>query len=153
MNHKLVGQRGLSRIIEHCLTALLILIPLLLFSLPWSITLFTERTPDDPLFTRYFVILAVSAVMVELIVWQGRGVLRNVNAGRVFSTDTVRRMRVMAVECVVMALFYFVTIFWMGKFFMTVLFICLVMIGCSLLVFAELFRQAVAYKEENDMTI
>ncbi len=155
MNNKLVGQRGLSRVIEHCLTALLILIPLLLISLPWSITLFTDRTPDDPqgLYYRYFIVLSISALLVELIVWQGRGVLRNVNAGKVFSADTVRRMRVMAVECVVMAAFYFATIFWMNKFFMAVLFVCLVMIGCSLLVFAELFRQAVAYKEENDMTI
>ncbi len=155
MNKKIVGQRGLSRIIEYCLVALLAIIPLLLVSLPWSITLFTDRTPDDPdgFYQRYFVILSVSAVLVELIIWQGRGVLRNVNNGRVFSDDTVRRLKVMAVECMVMAVFYFATMFWMSKFFMAVLFVCFVLIGCSLLVFAELFRQATAYKEENDMTI
>ncbi len=155
MNKKLVGQNGLSRIIEYCLVALLIIIPLLLLSLPWSITLFTERTPDDPqgFYYRYFAILSYSAIMVELMVWQGRGVLHNVNTGRFFSTDTVRRMRVMAVESVVLAVFYFATMFWMSKFFMAVLFVAFVLIGCSLLVFGELFRQATAYKEENDMTI
>ncbi len=155
MNTKLIGKNGLSRIIECCLIALLVIIPLLAISLPWSITAFTDRTPDDPqgLYVRYFVILAYSAVMVELMVWQGRGLLHNVNQGRVFSVDTVRRMRIMAVECVVLAVFYFATMFWMSKFFMAVLFVAFVLIGCSLLVFAELFRQATQYKEENDMTI
>ncbi len=155
MNKKLVGKTGLSRFVEWSLVALLIIIPLLLISLPWSITLFTERTPDDPegFYQRYFVILSYSAVMVELMIWQGRGVLHNVNGGKIFCTDTVRRMRVMAVECVVLAVFYFATMFWMSKFFMAVLFVAFVLIGCSLLVFAELFRQANLYKEENDMTI
>ena len=59
----------------------------------------------------------------------------------------------MAAEVLVLALFYFATMFWMSKFFMAVLFIVFVLAGGVLLVFAELFRQANAYKEENDMTI
>ncbi len=153
MNTKLVGKNGLSHIIECCLVALLVIIPLLAISLPWSITAITERTADDPYYIRYFIILTYSALMVELMVWQGRGLLHNVNSGRVFSADTVRRMRIMAVECVVLAAFYFATMFWMSKFFMAVLFVAFVLIGCSLLVFAELFRQATQYKEENEMTI
>ena len=150
---KLIGKNGLSRVIETCLIALLAVVPILLVSLPWSITWITERTADDPYYIRYLVILAYSGVMTELIIWQARGILHNVNVGRVFSADTVRRLRVMATECVVLAVFYFATMFWMSKFFMAFLFVTFVLVGCSLLVFAELFRQANEYKSENDMTI
>ncbi len=150
---KLIGKSGLSRVIEACLIALLVIVPVLLVTLPWSITWITERTSGDPYYIRYLVILAYSGVMTELIIWQARGILHNVNVGRVFSTDTVRRMRVMAVECVVLAVFYFATMFWMSKFFMAFLFVTFVLVGCSLFVFAELFRQANEYKKENDMTI
>lgn len=150
---KLIGKSGLSRFVEVGLVALLVVVPLLLVTLPWSITWITERPHGDPYYIRYLVILSYSAVMAELVLWQGRGVLHNVNVGKVFSADTVRRMRVMAIECLVLAAFYLATMFWMSKFFMAFLFVCFILVGCSLLVFAELFRQANEYKKENDMTI
>ena len=150
---KLIGKNGLSRMIEGCLVALLMIVPVLLATLPWSITWITERPSDDPYYIRYLVILAYSGVMTELIIWQGRGILHNVNIGRVFSADTVRRLRVMATECLVLAAFYLATMFWMSKFFMAFLFVTFILVGCSLLVFSELFRQANEYKKENDMTI
>ncbi len=152
---KLVGKHGLSRALEIALIVLLVLIPALEIALPWLITLATERTPEDPqgYYIRYLITLAYSGILVELILWQARGVLRNVNNGRVFSADTVRRMRIMAVECLVLATAYLATMVWMHKFFMVALFVCFVMIGCTLLVFSELFQQANQYKEENDMTI
>lgn len=150
---KLIGKSGLSRVIEACLIAMLVIVPVLLITLPWSITWITERTSGDPYYIRYLVILAYSGVMTELIIWQGRGILHNVNVGQVFSADTVRRLRVMATECLVLAAFYLATMFWMSKFFMAFLFVTFVLVGCSLLVFAELFRQANEYKKENDMTI
>lgn len=150
---KLIGKSGLSRVIETCLISLLVLVPVLLVTLPWSITWITERTSGDPYYIRYLVILAYSGVMTELIIWQGRGILHNVNTAQVFSADTVRRLRVMAVECLVLAAFYLATMFWMSKFFMAFLFVTFVLVGSTLFVFAELFRQANEYKKENDMTI
>ncbi len=150
---KLIGKNGLSRFIEIALLVMLVLIPLVVASLPFSITWITDRPMRDEYYTRYLVILSYSGLMAELIFWQARGIMRNVNRNCVFSADTVRRMRVMAVEVLVLALFYFATMFWMSKFFMAVLFIVFVLAGGVLLVFAELFRQANAYKEENDMTI
>lgn len=152
---KLVGKHGLSRVLEIGLIVLLVVIPALVISLPWLITVATGRTADDPqgYYTRYLITLAYSGVIGELILWQARGVLHNVNVGKVFSADTVRRMRIMAVECGVLAAAYLTTMVWMHKFFMAALFVCFVMIGCALLVFSELFRQANRYKEENNMTI
>jgi len=150
---KLIGKSGLSRVVEVGLVALLVVVPALLLTLPWSITWITERTADDPYYVKYLVILAYSGIMSEFILWQARGMMHNVNCGHVFTADTVRRLRVAAVEVLVLALFYGATMFWMSKFFMAFLFVVFVLGGCILLVLAELFRQANQYKEENDMTI
>lgn len=152
---KLIGKGGLSRIIEIGLIVMMAVVLILLVTLPWSITWVTGRTPQDPenKYIRYLVILAYSGLMSELVLWQARGILANVNHNRVFSGNTVHRMRVMAVELLVLAVFYLATMFWMSKFFMAFLFVCFVLAGCTLLVFSELFRQANQYKEENDMTI
>lgn len=147
------GSRWLSRSIEWALIVLLAVVPILLITLPWSITWITERTSQDPYYAKYLVILSYSGVMAELILWQARGMMHNVNHNRVFTADTVRRLRVAAVETMVLAAFYGATMFWMSKFFMAFLFVVFVLGGCLLLVLAELFRQANRYKEENDMTI
>ena len=41
----------------------------------------------------------------------------------------------------------------MTKFFMVAVFVTFTVVGLILFVFAELFRQAVSFKKENDMTI
>ncbi len=150
---KMIGKNGLSHWIELGLIGILIAIPVLIVTLPFSITWITDRPSGDQYYSRYLIILTYSGVMAELIFWQARGILRNVNRNCVFSANTVHRMRVMAVELLVLAIFYFVTMFWMSKFFMAVLFVVFVLGSGVLMVFAELFRQANAYKEENDMTI
>ena len=150
---KMLGKNGLSRFIEVALWVLMATVVVLLFTLPFSITWVTERTPEDPYYFKYLIILAYSGVMAELVLWQCLGTIRNVNRGQVFSANTVRRLRVAAVELMVLAGFYGATMFWMSKFFMAFLFIVFVIGGCLLLVLAEVFRQANQYKEENDMTI
>ncbi len=114
---KLIGKSGLSRVVEVGLIALLVVVPALLLTLPWSITWITARPADVPFYVKYLVILAYSGVMSELILWQARGIIHNVNCGHVFTADTVRRLRVTAVEVLVLAVFYGATMFWMSKFF------------------------------------
>lgn len=107
------------------IAVLMVVVLVLLATLPWSITWITERSTGDPYYARYLVILAYSGIMAELIFWQAHGIMGNVNRGCVFSANTVRRMRVMAVETLVLAVFYLATMFWMSKFFMAALLWCL----------------------------
>lgn len=152
---KTLGKRGLSGAIEVGLDALMLVALGLMISLPWSVSMVTLHHPGEPgsWYEKYLVVLLVSGVLAELILWQARGVMHNVNNGRSFSRDTVRRLRLIGIECLVLALFYFGSVFVVTKFFMVVVFVAFTVVGLILFVFAELFRQATAYKEENDMTI
>lgn len=152
---KTVSKNGLSGIIEAALIALMLVALGLMISLPWSITGVTDRKPgmEGFYYEKYFVVLMFSGLMAVLILWQARGIMHNVNVGRPFCRDTVRRLRTIGTECLVLAVAYFVGMFFVTKFFMVLIFVAFSVIGLILFVFAELFRQAIIYKEENEMTI
>ena len=152
---KLVGQQGLSGLVEIALVALMVVALGLTISLPWSVEAVTHNTPGAAgyWYEKYLAVLLVSGVLSECILWQARGLMHNVNTGDAFSRDTVRRLRVIGWFCLALALFYFVAVFVVTRFFMVVVFVAFSVVGTILFVFAELFLQAVRYKEENDMTI
>lgn len=152
---KLIGKGGVSRVVEGMVLFLMCLAPVLMVTLPWTIPMVTDRLPGQPLYLyeKYMVILLLAGLLAELVLWQARGIMRNVNRGCAFCTDTVRRLRIIAIECLTLGLAFAVATFFVTKFFMVVVLVTFITVGMILLVFAELFRQAVAYKEENDMTI
>ena len=152
---KLVGKQGLSGLVEIALVALMVVALGLTISLPWSVEAVTHNTPGaaGDWYEKYLAVLLVSGVLSECILWQARGLMHNVNTGDAFSRDTVRRLRVIGWFCLALALFYFAAVFVVTRFFMVVVFVAFSVVGTILFVFAELFLQAVRYKEENDMTI
>ena len=152
---KLVGKQGLSGLVEIALVALMVVALGLTISLPWSVEAVTHNTPGAAgyWYEKYLAVLLVSGVLSECILWQARGLMHNVNTGDAFSRDTVRLLRVIGWFCLALALFYFAAVFVVTRFFMVVVFVAFSVVGTILFVFAELFLQAVRYKEENDMTI
>ena len=154
-----VFYRRLSRILEIVLIALMVLAVGVMISLPWTITLITGAVPglaEGPeawLYEKYLGLLLVSGCFAELILWQVRGIVHNVNKQRPFCTDTVRRLEVCGIECFILSVMYLVSMLLIAKFFMAIVAIVFVVVACVLLVLADLFRQAAGFKEENDMTI
>ncbi len=153
---KLVGKKGLSGALEITMWALMILAVAVLVTLPWIVDTFMMPFNNNPDFwrTRYLVTLGVSGVMALLVLWQARGILHNVNIGTIFSMHTVRLMKGLGAEFLVLSLFYFGTLFFgMTKFSIVLLGLVFLVAGLVVFVFSELFKQATAYKQENDMTI
>ena len=152
---KTIGKQGLCGYVEFALAVLMLVAAGLMISLPWTIPAATGQKPGMPemWFEKYLVVLLVSGVLAELILWQARGILRNINRGRPFGRDMCRRFRIIGIECLSLALFYFVAVFVVTRFFMVAVFVTFSVVGLLSFVFAELFRQAGEYKKENDMTI
>ncbi|MDD2417877.1 MAG: DUF2975 domain-containing protein [Oscillospiraceae bacterium] len=144
-----------SLFIEYTLSLLMLVALVLTISLPWSIPAVTLHNPgeSDFWFEKYFVVLAISGIMALLILWQARAILRIVNKGNPFVKEMVKRLRIIGIQSLVLAAFYFVSVFLVTKFFMILVFVTFSIVGMVLFVFARIFEQAIAYKEENDMTI
>lgn len=153
---KLIGKKGLTGILEGVLWVLFGIVPVALAFLPWIVDTMMMPFNSNPEFwrPRYIVVLAVSGVVAMLMLWQARCVLHNVNNSTVFSLDTVRRMKIVGIEAFVLSAFYFAMLFFgMTKFSIGLIGLVFALAGVIALVFAELFREATAYKQENDMTI
>jgi len=149
------NRKHLGRILEWALLGLMLLAVALIVTLPWTIPDVTMHYPGEPerLYEKYFAVLAVSGVLAEFILWQARKIMRNINKGKAFSKDTVKRMYVIGWETLILAAFYFVMTFFVHKFFMVVVFVAFAILGLVLFVLGQLFSEAFAYKSENDMTI
>lgn len=149
------SKRSLSFVVEILVIVVMVAILGLIATLYWSIPAFTKHAPGeaDGLFAAYFVVLLVSGLLGEVILWQARGIMHNVNYKTPFCPDTVRRLNIIGAVALLMAAFYLFTVFWINKFYMIIVFAICMLAGLILFVFAALFRQAIDYKEENDMTI
>lgn len=149
------SKKSLSFVVEILLIALMVLLLGLIVTLHWTIPAFTGHSPSEPgdLYHGYLLVLLVSGIVGELILWQARGILRNVNRGNPFCRNNVVRLRIIGIDCLALALFYLVTIFLIRKFYMAIIVAFCSVAGLLLFVCAALFQQAILYKEENEMTI
>lgn len=149
------NRKHLAKLLEWSLLGLMVLAAVLIVTLKWSIPDVTMHYPGEPerLYEKYFAVLTVSGVMAEFILWQARKIMRNINKGKAFSKDTVKRMYVMGWETLVLAAFYFVMTFFVHKFFMVAVFVAFGVLALVLFVLGQLFSEAFEYKSENDMTI
>ena len=154
---KSVGKKALSGMMEILMWILMAMTVAMLAVLPWFVDtlIIANLNPNAQLFrTQYFVTLSVSGVMALLMLWQARGILHNVNTGTIFSMKTVRRMNMLGAQFLALAIFYVVMLFCgMTKFAIGLLGLVFFIAGMMMFVFAELFKEATLYKQENDMTI
>ncbi len=151
----MVRVRKLSKVMEYVAWALMAFDVALMIALPWITEHWTSQPSGTALYYQYLVFLYVTGVVAELILWQCRGILHNVNRSEPFCQDTVHRLRKVGIIALALALAWLIMVIFFSvfKFLMAFLAILFAFIGLILFVFAELFAKATAYKEENDMTI
>lgn len=152
---KLVGKKRLSGALEIAVWVLLFVTVAIIAALPWIIDWMMQFNQNEDFWRpRYLVTLMTSGGFALLLQWELRGILHNANTGTIFSNNTVRRLRTMGIESLLLAAFYAVMLFCgMTKFSVALILLIFSLTGLILLVFGELFLQAIEYKQENDMTI
>ncbi len=152
--------KKLSGVLEVVVWVLMGLAVVMLVLLPWVVNGMMELNSRSDTwdaefwYVRYLITLGVSGVAALLMLWQARTLLHNAAAGKIFSIETVRCLKVFSVEALATALFYVAMLFFgMTKFSMGIIALAFALGGLIAWVFAGFFRQAYEYKLENDMTI
>ncbi|MBQ4618041.1 MAG: DUF2975 domain-containing protein [Clostridia bacterium] len=151
----LIGKKRLTGVLEIAVWVLMALTVAVIVALPWIIDWMMQFNQNEDFWRpRYVVTLITSGVLAFLMQWQLRGVLHNANTDKIFSHNTVTRLRVLGGECLTMAAFYVVMLTCgMTKFSVVLVALMFLLAGLFLLVFGEFFLKAIEYKQENDMTI
>ena len=161
----ILSEKGLSGIVKILLDVIFIGGILVLLSLPFSlqwylsfdsfyVNLFSiHKLTNQYLYVFMLLLLYITGLFALMIIYEIRKIFKTLNRQNPFMMDNVKSLRRIAFASFSISLLYILKII----FFYTILTIIIVLIfiiaGCFAIIFSEVFKQAVAVKEENDFTI
>ena len=106
-----------------------------------------------PYYLFYCVILISAGLCCVYILWQLKMIFRTLTGGNPFINENVSCLRKCAVASFLIALIFIVDVIrflFVSSFFLVIIFSLL---GLFCLTLKDVFKQAIAYKEENDWTV
>ena len=147
--------RGLDRFVFYFLTVLIPVGIVTDVALPWLMRYLVDgaRSMADQEYRRLVVPIMTAGVFAILILWDLRRIMKTIVAGDCFVPDNVRRLRHLGVY----ALIIFVIVLLRCLIFPTLTAVTITAVfliaGLFSFVLERVFRQAVLYKEDDDLTI
>lgn len=152
---KVLDEKGLSGIVKRFLDlvffggiGILLALP---FLLNWYLDFFIRNTSESYWFLLPF--LYLTGFCALMILNELRRIFRTFNRRNPFLMDNVKSLKTMAVSSFAVSIMYMVKIILFNSFLTIILTMVFVIAGLFTLILAEVFRQAVVVKEENDLTI
>lgn len=152
---RILDDKGLSGLFKRFLDLIFVggiviflILPLLL---KWYIGKLYLGTTEEYWFLLPF--LYVTGIFALAIVFELRKIFKTLNRRNPFMLDNVRSLKTIAYSCFIISGLYVVKIFFFNSFLTIILAMVFIIGGCFAVILAEVFRQAVIVKEENDLTI
>ncbi len=156
MNLQVLGQKSLSHVMEILCTFFQVVGTILVISLPWTINyylLYKHSFVESDVYYSMIILLFCSGVCAFSILHQAKKVLHSINTKNPFTFDTANRIKYISYWCLPIAFIYLVAIFFIPSAFVLLVGLTFLFLAACIFIIAELFYQAVNYKQENDLTI
>lgn len=156
MNLQINEKKGLSHIMEILCTVFQVLGVLTIGSLPWTLNyylLFKQKYVESKLYYTMMVLLICSGICAFFILSQAKVVLRNINKKDPFTFETANRIKYISYLCLPVAFAYIAAIFFIPSALTILVGLTFLFLSACIFIIAQLFYQAVRYKQENDLTI
>lgn len=99
------------------------------------------------------IVLMVTGACAVFILFDLKRMFKTLVGGNPFVKNNVHYLRQMAVACALIALIYLGSCFWQFTFARLIIVIIFSIAALFCLTLKDLFKQAIAYKEENELTI
>ena len=151
----ILDQKGFSGIVKYILDLIFIGGIAILLSLPislkWYLGLMYTRTSENYYFLLGF--LFVTGIFALVIVHEIRILLKNLNKRNPFILENVQSLNRIAVASLMVAACYAIKMIFYNSFLTIIVMMVFIIAGFFSIILAEVFRQAVLVKEENEMTI
>lgn len=150
-----MGQERINRITKILLDIMFYSGLVVFVTLPWSLKLAGKYYSEN--YTKHYfamlLIFAAAGVCGIVIVEQLRRMMRTVIAGACFVYDNVRSLEIMAALSLFIAVFFIVKMFVVPTPATAVIILVFFIAALFSQVLANVFADAIRYKEENDLTI
>ena len=161
---KILGKKSLSSIIKIFLWILLI-ICLLVVIIGGIVVIkeFSYFNTDNIL--RSLIILYLSSIPASILIIQFIGIFKSLENSKVFENQNVKRLKTSYITSITMGIMYLVNsiMLFLSRaeenweivymFLMYVVTLVFLIFGVGLIVLSEIYKKAIKYKEENDLTI
>ncbi|HEY8911121.1 MAG TPA: DUF2975 domain-containing protein [Desulfosporosinus sp.] len=151
----ILGQKGFSGIVKYILDLVFVGGIGVFLSLPialkWYLGLMYSRTSEN--YNFLFGFLFVTGIFALLIVNEIRKLLMNLNRGNPFIIGNVTSLNRIAISCWLITACYVIKIIFYNSFLTIIVAMVFIITGFFSIILAEVFRQAVEVKGENDLTI
>ena len=114
---------------------------------------------------RTLVILYLSSWLASLLIYQFIGIFKSLEKNKIFDVENVQRLKISYISSIIMGIIYLLNTIllffsqenenWIIVYIILTYIITLVFLifGIGLIVLSEIYKKAIKYKEENDLTI
>lgn len=150
---KIIGKKGLSGASEISLIVLMILAAGLLISMPWWLKTYLNYRNNINYYTEYLMLLYASGAIAEAMMFLGFRLMHNINNSQPFIMQNAKIIKRIAQCCLGLCILYALAVPFVPSLFTAIISLAFVVIAIICFVCAELFKQAVIFKEENELTI
>lgn len=162
---KVLGKNSLSSVITVFLIILLILCIIVVIS-GGIIVIKYFNLLNSTNITRSLIVLYLSSIPAEVLIIQFLGIFRGLKNSDVFNNKNIKRLKISYFSSIIMGIMYLLNSFLLflaykqeaqliPLYLMLTYILALVFLifGIGLVVLAEIYKKAIKYKEENELTI
>ncbi|WP_069999604.1 DUF2975 domain-containing protein [Cellulosilyticum sp. I15G10I2] len=153
---RIIGKKSLASFVKILLDLIFVGGIGILLSLPVSVRWYLGYTYSSTYDNSYYFLvglLAVTGVLALGIVREIRNIFKTLDGKDPFIMSNVKSLNRMGIFSFIIAFLYGTKIYYLNSFFTIVILMIFVIAGFFSIILAEVFRQAVEVKMENDYTI
>jgi hypothetical protein len=151
----ILGEKGLSGYIKKLLILVLAGGLCIILSLPYSLNWYINDLRNYNPEIYYFLLgfLYYTGILCLWIVFEMNKIFKTLNRKNPFMMDNVISLRKMSLAAFLITAAYIIKIIFYNSFLTIIITMIFIIAGLFLIILAEVFKQAVEFKEENDLTI
>ena len=149
------GKKGLSSIFKIALQCIFVGGIIIFITLPFCLKWYLEFSEifTSSYFYKTLILLYLSGFLALAVLYQSIKLLNNINKKSPFNLENPKILNIIGICSLLIAFIYLISIFIIKSVFTIILFMIFIMLGFMAIILAEIFKKAIEYKEENDLTI
>lgn len=151
---RVTGRKSLSSFVQVMLEVVFILGIGVILTLPWDLTWYLNNFEvRQDVYYPMLVILYVSGVLALIVVYKFTRLFKALSDNKPFVFENAKLLKQISICCFLISIIYIAGIFIFQSVFPVIIFMIFTVGWIGMYILSELFKQAVKYKEENDLTI
>ncbi len=150
---KITGKRSLGSFIEICLKLLMVIGIIIIIGLPYFLQKYAEWMHPQINYYPALIILYVSGIPALIIVYKFIKIFHTLGQSNPFRMENVEHLKVISICSLIIMLEFMVGIFFITSVFGVVIIGIFAVAWLGAYILSELLKEAIQYKEENDLTI